>query len=113
MKSNQKQSNPRRTRRAFSAEFKSEAVRLLAERRAVGVPLSQVARELDVGPEQLRTWARAGGEDTRWTAMAGETLEHEVRWLRRENALLRQEQAFAKKVAVYFARDTMPGPRAR
>lgn len=112
MKSNQKQSRqkpsagPRRTRRAFSAEFKAEAVRLLVERRAVGVPLSQIARELDVGADQLRAWARAGGDDTRGTSMAGETLEQEVRRLRRENAVLRQEQAFAKKVAVYFARES-------
>ncbi len=48
----------RRERRAFSAEFKAEAVRLAAERRAAGGTLTQVARELDVRPDQLREWAR-------------------------------------------------------
>ena len=35
----------RRERRAFSAEFKAEAVRLVAERRALGVTAAQVGRE--------------------------------------------------------------------
>ncbi len=35
-------------RRAFSAEFKAEAVRWVAQRRALGVTLAQVGRELDV-----------------------------------------------------------------
>jgi transposase-like protein len=36
----------RRERREFSGEFKAEAVRLAAERRAVGGTLTQVGREL-------------------------------------------------------------------
>ena len=38
----------RRERRAFSAEFNAEAVRLVAERRAAGASLTQIGRELDV-----------------------------------------------------------------
>ncbi len=38
--------------------------------------------------------------------MPGETIEQENRRLRREVAVLRQEQAFAKKVAVYFAKES-------
>jgi transposase-like protein len=37
---------------------------------------------------------------------AVETPEQELRRLRREVAVLRQEQAFAKKVAVYFAKES-------
>jgi transposase len=97
----------RRERRAFTAEFKAEAVRLVAERRAAGVTLSQVGRELDVRPDQLRAWARRERDaDPRGGAVPGETLEQENRRLRREVATLRQEQAFAKKVAVYFARES-------
>ncbi len=47
-----------RARRTFSAEFKLEAVQRATERRAAGVPLTQVARELDVTPDLLRAWAR-------------------------------------------------------
>jgi transposase len=105
MKSNRK--SVRRERREFSAEFKAEAVRMVAERRAAGVTLSQVGRELDVRPDQLRAWARhqraASGAGS---VVPGETVEQENRRLRRENAVLRQEQAFAKKVAVYFAKES-------
>ena len=97
----------RRERREFSAEFKAEAVRLAAERRAVGGSLTQVGRELDVRPDQLREWARqqarAHGADA---AHPGETVEQENRRLRREVVVLRQEQAFAKKMAVYFAKES-------
>ncbi len=40
-----------RERRQFRAEFKLEAVRLMRERRPIGACLSQVGRELDVGPD--------------------------------------------------------------
>lgn len=83
-------------RREFSAEFKTEAVRMVEERRAAGGTLAQIGRELDVRPDQLRAWApqqreaKAGG-----SGLPGETLEQENRRLRQENANLRQEQAFA------------------
>ena len=108
MKSNKKAGTVgRRERRAFTAEFKADAVRLVAARRAEGATLTQVGRELDVRPDQLRAWTRQhkreSGTDV---AMPGESLEQENRRLRRENAVLRQEQAFAKKVAVYFAKES-------
>jgi transposase-like protein len=62
-----------------------------------------VGRELDVKPDQLRAWAkqqrRASGSGA---ALPVESAEQELRRLRREVAVLRQEQAFAKKAAVYF-----------
>ena len=97
----------RRERRSYTAEFKAEAVQLVAERRAAGATLAQVSRELDVGPDQLRAWTReAAGERGAGTAVPGESMEQENRRLRREIAVLRQEQAFAKKVAVYFAKES-------
>jgi transposase len=88
-------------RRGFTQEFKAEAVRLLAERPA-GLTVAQLARELDVRPEQLNRWTRLQRQDTGADAarMPHETLEQENRRLRREVTVLRQEQAFAKKVAV-------------
>ncbi|MEP6622290.1 MAG: IS3 family transposase [bacterium] len=88
----------RRERRAFSAEFKADAVRMAAERRAVGVPLAQVGRELDVRPDQLRAWARTARQGTSaGSAIPGESVEQEVHRLRREVAVLRQEQGVRKK----------------
>lgn len=94
----------RRERRNFGAEFKQEAVRLMYERRAAGVSMNQIARELELRPEQLREWARQLGG--RPGVGVVETPEQELRRLRRENATLRQEREFAKKVAVYFARES-------
>ena len=94
----------RRERRKFSAEFKQEAVRLMYERRAAGVSMTQVALELELRPEQLREWARQLGG--RPGVGVVETPEQELRRLRRENATLRQEREFAKKVAVYFAKES-------
>lgn len=106
MKSNRKAG--RRERRAFSAEFKVEAVRLIEERLAEGATLAQVGRELEARPDLLRAWARQRqGERGAGAAMPGESIEQENRRLRREVAMLRQEQTFAKKVAaVSFAKES-------
>ena len=97
----------RRERREFSTEFKAEAVRMVAERRALGVSLTQIGRELDVRPDRLRAWAKEQRRDTGIDALVvGESPDQEIRRLRREVAVLRQEQAFAKKVAVYFAKES-------
>jgi transposase len=110
MGSNKNEQPARRRKRTFTAEFKAEALALVSARRAKGVSLTQIARELEVTPNQLRAWARDGrddrGEEAGGSAVPGETLEQENRRLRRENATLRQEQAFAKKVAVYFAKES-------
>jgi transposase len=100
----------RQLRRVFTAEFKDEAVHLLTARRATGRSLTSVARELGVRPGQLREWAtqaamRAGAPVTA-VSPNGETLEQEVRRLRREVTTLREEAAFAKKAAAFFARES-------
>jgi transposase len=95
---------PRRERRKFTPEFKEAAVRLMYERRAAGVSMNQIAVDLELRPEQLREWARQLGG--RPGVGATETPEQELRRLRRENATLKQEREFAKKVAVYFARES-------
>ncbi len=96
----------RRVRREFSPEFKAEAVRMIGERRALGVSLIQLGQELDVRPDQLRAWVRRAREAGTGGPLPTESTEQEVRRLRREVAVLRQEQAFAKKVAVYFAKES-------
>jgi len=70
-----------------------------------------VGRELDVRPEQRRAWARLARDVGNDSRMAGETVEQENRRLRREVAVLRREQAFAKKV-LRFVADDVPRPVA-
>jgi len=99
----------KRERRSFSPEFKLEAVRLVVEG---GRPLSQVARELQLRPEQLREWKRqlqTGGPVARTQAVL--SVEEENRRLKREVEVLRMERDFAKKAAAFFAKDLRGGTR--
>jgi transposase len=100
-----------RERRAFSAEFKLQAVQLVQERRAVGVPLMQIGSELDVQPGILRRWIeQLAKEETPGApargGLASESEAVELRRLRRENAVLRQEREFLKKATAFFARES-------
>jgi transposase-like protein len=101
-------SEARRHRRSFSPEFKREAVRLLEERRKLGVSVTQVGRELNIRPDVLRRWTReAGGSLASAAAQAnGGSADDEVRRLRRENETLRQERDFLKKAAAFFAKES-------
>jgi transposase-like protein len=74
------------------------------ERRAHGETMHQVARDLEVRSEQLRVWANQLGG--RPGVGVVETPEQELRRLRREVTALRQERDWAKKVAVYFAKES-------
>lgn len=95
-----------RKRRAFSEEFKQQAVRRVRERTAIGVTLTQIGRELGVRPDLLRKWARVAKERTGEAATSEEVVTlAEVRRLRRENETLRQERDFAKKAAAFFAKE--------
>jgi transposase len=112
-----------------TAEFKVEAVRVLRERLAAGLTWQRVSEELDVGPDLLRKWVKqvegappgtaAGaifpghGQRRRFGSAASvvppagmESLEDEVRRLRRETERLRQERDFLKKAAAFFAKES-------
>jgi transposase len=100
-----------RVRRAFDGAFKQEAVRRMPEQQARRVPLSVIARELDVRPDQLRQWARALAAQPGVPlpdVFPGEgrlpTAEEEVRRLRRELEVVTPERDFLKKASAYFAR---------
>ncbi|MBK9692178.1 MAG: IS3 family transposase [Gemmatimonadetes bacterium] len=85
----------KRARPSFSPDFKLEAVRLVVEGRR---PLSQVARELDLRPEQLRGWKQqlqARGDVARPVSTL--SLEEENRRLKRELEVARMERDFGKK----------------
>lgn len=99
-----------RKRRQFSTEFKLEAVRLITEG---GQPVGQVARELGIRPEMLRggrrqAEGRAGLAPADVFPGHGQlpSQEAEIRRLRRELEVARQEVAFLKKAATYFARES-------
>src|SRR5262249_55212122 len=103
MAKSNKDDRPRRKYRRFSAEFKAEALRLLEQRLAQDMTAADVARELGIVPSLLTAWAQRARAAVEAHSPRGETLEEEVRRLRRENATLREERAFAKKAAAFFA----------
>lgn len=92
-----------RTKPPYAPEFRAEAVRLVREH---GKPMSQVAGDLGVSVESLRTWVRQqqidGGERNGTTTEEREELGR----LRRENRILREDREILKKAAAFFARET-------
>lgn len=89
----------------YSQAFKDEAVRMVLDGDR---PVSHVARELDIHDTTLHNWVNAwrrehGGDIPAVPAKkAGEKTERELE-LERENRKLREEVAFLKKAAAFFA----------
>ncbi len=87
-----------KARRKFDEAFKREAVRFLEE---TGRPLREVAEELQVSEQALWRWRKQYGTGAEAQLTPGEAAE--LRRLRRENEILRQERDFLKKATAYFA----------
>ena len=94
-----------RTRPPYPAGFRAEAVQLV---HANGRSLTQVAQDLGVHHDTLRTWVKqaAINEGRR----GGLTTEEraELARLRRENRILQEEREILKKAAAFFARESAP-----
>jgi transposase len=94
----------KRKRRQFTAEFKTEAVRLCqVGDRSVG----QVAKDLDLTETSLRGWVRRSEADAGRGAPGELTTEErgELARLRRENKQLRMEREILKAAATFFAKE--------
>ena len=87
-----------KARRKFDEQYKREAVRFLEE---TGRPLRAVAAELQVSEQALGRWRQKYGTGTGEALSPSEAAE--LRRLRRENEVLRQERDFLKKATAYFA----------
>ena len=95
----------KRARRRFTREYKAQAVQRLIES---GLPLADIAAELDVSPGQLSQWRNeqlaAGSAEALAQKKADEAemlrLKREVKRLEDENLILRKAAAcFAKGIA--------------
>lgn len=89
------------TRRRYTAEFKAEAVRLVA---TSGKPLVQIARELGINEQTLHSWKKQASTPDGTGVMPDHfAQEEEIRRLRRELARVTEERDILKKATAFFA----------
>jgi transposase len=94
----------KRTRRIFTEEFKTGAVRLVLDE---GKTVGAAARDLDLTESSLRNWVertradRGKGKPGVLTTAEREELSR----LRKENRELRMERDILKKAAAFFAKE--------
>lgn len=91
-----------KARRKFDEQYKREAVRFLEE---TGRPLREVAQELKVSEGALWRWRKQYGAGATESLQPSEAAE--LRRLRREVEILRQERDFLKKATAYFAKESL------
>ena len=94
-----------KTRRAFTDEFKLEAVSLLE---GSGRPLTQVATELGIQPSMLRAWRGKGTLAAGLVALPARTAapsaeQAEIRRLQKELDRTRMERDILKKAISIFS----------
>lgn len=95
-----------KTRRSYTPEFKAEAIRLVTEE---GMRPIEVARDLGVHRSLISNWlrdSRAAKERSDHHEASPQEMAAELRRLRREVALLREEREILKKAAAFFAKET-------
>jgi transposase len=87
----------------FGDEFKRDAVRLV---RTTGRTCADVARELGMNRETLRTWVReAETTDSESGAGLAKAERDELTRLRKRVAELEVEKEILRKAAAYFAKE--------
>ena len=88
----------------YPPEFRAEAIRLA---RTSGKSHRQIAEDLGMTSETLRLWLKQAelDEGQRQDGLTSEEQE-ELRRLRREVRILREEREILKKAAAFFVRET-------
>jgi transposase len=86
----------------YPPEFKAEAIRLV---RSSGRSIPQIAKELGISDNSLRTWVKQAQIDQGEREGLTTDEREELRKLRREVKVLKQERDFLKKAAAFFARE--------
>ena len=91
-----------KSRPPYPEEFRREAVALI---RSGQRTLAEASESLGVSQQTLRNWLKREDVDTgRAPGVTSEERE-ELRRLRRENRILREEREILKKAAAFFAKE--------
>ena len=91
----------KRARRRFTREYKAQAVQRLIES---GLPLADIAAELDVSPGQLSQWRNEQLAAGSAEALAQKADEAEMLRLKREVKRLEDENLILRKASAFFAK---------
>ncbi len=91
-------------KKRFTPEFREEAVRLA---QTSGRSRREVAADLGIGLSTLRAWidGRRDAQMQHPPQHREEDLVAELKRLRRENEILRQEREILKRAAAFFAKE--------
>ena len=91
------------TKPAYPPEFRAEAVRLY---RSSGRSLKSIADDLGMSTNALRAWVRRAEADEGPSGKLSEDELTELKRLRREVRVLREEREILRKAAAFFAKET-------
>lgn len=94
-----------RERRDFDPSFKLQVVKMIKEQ---GLTVSQVCRDMDLGPTAVRRWVQQYEADLSDQPGIGKPLTPEqqrIRQLEGENLRLKQDNDLLKKASAFFARE--------
>ena len=92
-----------KTRPPYAPEFRRRLIELVRKGRTP----EEVSRQFEPSAQAIRNWIRqADREAGRRTDGLTVDEQEELRRLRRENKLLREEREILKKAAAWFARET-------